>query len=222
MDGGMSSSGMVMPSAMPWHGAELAALVGMWAVMMVAMMLPAVAPVVLLFAGTMRRRAELCEPAVPTSAFVLGYVAAWTAFSVAAGALQWALHAAALVSPMTMRATPVLAGGLLVAAGIFQWTPLKQACLRHCRSPLHFFSTQWREGTLGAVVMGFKHGGWCVGCCSLLMLLLFVAGVMNVVWVATLAALVLAERLTPRGVTVGRAAGVLLAVWGGWLIFGAR
>jgi predicted metal-binding membrane protein len=87
---------------------------------------------------------------------------------------------------------------------------------------LHFFSTQWREGTLGAVVMGFKHGGWCVGCCSLLMLLLFVAGVMNVVWVATLAALVLAERLTPRGVTVGRAAGVLLAVWGGWLIFGAR
>jgi predicted metal-binding membrane protein len=217
MSGTMADT-MVMPSASPWSGAALAALIGMWAVMMVAMMVPAVAPVVLLYAHTMRRRMALREPAVPAAIFLLGYLTAWVGFSVIAGALQWALHAAAAVSPMTMRATPTLAGLLLVGAGLYQWTPLKGACLRHCRSPLHFFSTEWREGSRGAWIMGLRHGSWCVGCCSALMLLLFVAGVMNLAWVALIAAFVLVERVAPAGVLVGRAAGVLLVLWGGWVL----
>lgn len=209
---------MVMPSASPWSGAALAALIGMWAVMMVAMMLPAAAPVVLLYAHTMRRRLALREPGVPAAIFLLGYLTVWVGFSITAGALQWALHAAAAVSPVTMRATPTLAGVLLLGAGIYQWTPLKRACLRHCRSPLHFFSTEWREGFGGALTMGLRHGAFCVGCCSALMLLLFVAGVMNLAWVALIAAFVLVERVAPRGVLVGRVAGVLLVLWGGWVL----
>lgn len=209
---------MVMPSASPWSGTALAALIGMWAVMMVAMMVPAVAPVVLLYAGAMRRRVARREPAVPVAVFLLGYLSAWVGFSAIAGALQWALHAAAVVSPMTMRATPTLAGVLLVGAGIYQWTPLKRACLRHCRSPLHFFATEWREGARGALTMGLRHGAWCVGCCSALMLLLFVAGVMNLAWVAVIAAFVLIERAAPAGVLVGRIAGVLLVLWGVWVL----
>jgi predicted metal-binding membrane protein len=209
---------MVMPSASPWSGTALAALIGMWVVMMVAMMLPAAAPVVLLYAHTMRRRIALREPGVPAAIFLLGYLAVWVGFSAMAGALQWVLHAAAAVSPVTMRATPTLAGGLLVGAGIYQWTPLKRACLRHCRSPLHFFSSEWREGFRGALIMGLRHGAFCVGCCSALMLLLFVAGVMNLAWVALIAAFVLIERVAPRGVLVGRVAGVLLVLWGGWVL----
>jgi predicted metal-binding membrane protein len=209
---------MIMPSASPWSGSALVALIGMWAVMMVAMMVPAVTPVVLLYAGAMRRRIARSEPAVPVAVFLLGYLSAWIAFSAIAGTLQWALHAAAMVSPMTMRATPTVAGALLLAAGIYQWTPLKRACLRHCRSPLHFFSTEWREGTRGALIMGLRHGSWCVGCCSALMLLLFVAGVMNLAWVAIIAAFVLIERAAPAGALVGRIAGVLLLLWGAWVL----
>lgn len=217
MRGGMRAT-MVMPSASPWSGAALVALIGMWAVMMVAMMVPAVTPVVLLYAGAMRRRVARREPAVPVAVFLLGYLAAWLGFSAGAGALQWALHAAAVVSPMTMRATPTVAGLLLLGAGIYQWTPLKRACLRHCRSPLHFFSTEWREGSRGALIMGFRHGAWCVGCCSALMLLLFVAGVMNLAWVGIIAAFVLIERAAPAGALVGRIAGGLLVLWGAWVL----
>ena len=217
---GPSSAGaaMVMPSMTHWHAAELAALVAMWATMMVAMMLPSAAPVILLFAGTMRRRSARREPAVPTAVFLLGYLLVWTGFSVLAGSAEWALHGAALVSPATMRAVPPLAGVLLVAAGVFQWTPLKRACLAHCRSPLHFLSTGWREGASGALAMGMRHGLYCVGCCWLVMGLLFVAGVMNLAWVAVLAAFVLVEKVAPAGDAVGRAAGVLLVGWGGWLL----
>jgi predicted metal-binding membrane protein len=217
---GPSSAGaaMAMPSMTRWHGAELTALVAMWAVMMVAMMLPGAAPMILLFAGTMRRRVARREPAVPTAVFLLGYLLAWTGFSVLAGSAEWALHGAALVSPATMRAVPPLAGVLLVAAGVFQWTPLKRACLAHCRSPLHFLSTGWRDGAGGALAMGVRHGLYCVGCCWLVMALLFVAGVMNLAWVAVLAAFVLVEKVAPAGDAVGRAAGVLLVGWGGWLL----
>jgi predicted metal-binding membrane protein len=158
---------------------------------------------------------------VPAGLFLLGYVAVWTSFSALAAVAQWALHATALLSPRMVSTSPVLGGGLLIAAGVFQWTPLKHACLAHCRSPLSFLSTDWREGWRGAFAMGWKHGAYCTGCCWVLMALLFVAGVMNLWWIAAITLLVLLEKVLPRGLWFGRAAGVSFIVWGGWLIAGA-
>jgi len=202
----------------PWGPAELFSLFAMWAVMMVAMMLPAAAPVVILVLGVLRRRHASRLPFGPTAAFIGGYLLVWAGYSAGATLAQWGLHSAALLSPDAMRATPPVAGVLLVLAGVFQWTPLKQACLTHCRSPLHFLSTEWREGTAGALLMGLRHGAWCVGCCWLLMALLFVAGVMNLAWVAVLAGLVLLEKAAPAGPVVGRLAGAGLCGWGVWLL----
>jgi predicted metal-binding membrane protein len=145
---------------------------------------------------------------------VLGYLAVWSAFSVAAAAAQAGLHAAALLSPAMAATTPLLGGGLLIAAGVFQWTPLKHACLATCRSPLSFLMSQWREGGLGAFGMGVRHGLYCLGCCWALMGLLFVAGVMNLLWVTVIALMVLVEKVVPRGDTIGRALGAALAIAG--------
>ncbi len=213
-----AAAAMGMPHLEPWGLRETAGLFAMWAIMMLAMMLPSVAPVILLFLGVMRRRHASRVPALPTAVFLGGYALAWAGFSAAAGLAQWGFHSAALLSADAMRVTPAAAGTLLVAAGLFQWTPLKRACLTHCRSPFHFFSTRWREGTAGALRMGLGHGLYCVGCCWLLMALLFVAGVMNLAWVAALAGLVLLEKLAPAGPLLGRAAGVGLVLWGGWLV----
>jgi predicted metal-binding membrane protein len=209
---------MAMPSPAPWRPAELLGLFAMWAVMMVAMMLPSAAPVVVLVLGVLRRRHGSRLPLATTTAFVGGYLLVWAGYSFVATLAQWGLHSAALLSPDAMRATRLVAGALLILAGVFQWTPIKQACLSHCRSPFHFLSTEWREGAAGALVMGLRHGGWCVGCCWLLMALLFVAGVMNLAWVAVLAALVLVERVAPAGPVLGRVAGVALCGWGIWLL----
>ena len=143
-----------------------------------------------------------------------GYLLVWAGFSVLATLAQWGLHRAALLSPMMGSTSPVLGGLLLLAAGLFQWTPLKYACLQHCRSPLSFLMTEWREGHRGALGMGLRHGSYCTGCCWLLMALLFVAGVMNVLWVATITAFVLIEKVAPRGDVVGRVAGVVLVIAG--------
>jgi predicted metal-binding membrane protein len=209
---------MAMPSPAPWGPADLFGLFAMWAVMMAAMMLPSAAPVVLLVLGVLRRRHASRLPFAATAAFIGGYLLVWTGYSAAATLAQWGLHSAALLSPDAMRATPLVAGTLLVLAGVFQWTPLKRACLTHCRSPFHFLGTGWREGTAGALLMGLRHGAWCLGCCWLLMALLFVAGVMNLAWVAVLAGLVLAEKAAPAGPLLGRAAGVGLCGWGVWLL----
>ena len=147
-------------------------------------------------------------------AFALGYVVAWVGFSAAATVLQWGLEQAALLSPMMASASPVLGGGLLIAAGVYQWTPLKRACLVKCRAPFEFLSRHWRPGSGGAVVMGLHHGAYCVGCCWVLMALLFVLGVMNLFWVGGLAAFVLLEKLGPRGDLVGRLIGLALLAWG--------
>lgn len=213
-----AGAGLSMPYLEPWGLGDTAGLFAMWAIMMIAMMLPSVAPVVLLFLGVMRRRHAARVPALPTAAFLGGYGLAWAGFSAVAALAQWGLHLAALLSADAMRVTPAAAGALLVAAGLFQWSPLKRACLSHCRSPFHFFSTRWREGTAGALRMGLGHGLYCVGCCWLLMALLFVAGVMNLAWVAALAALVLLEKLAPGGPLVGRVVGLGLVAWGGWLV----
>jgi predicted metal-binding membrane protein len=214
--------GMDMSPAMPMPdgrgGGQFLLTFLMWAVMMVAMMVPAASPMILTFATINRRRAASGTPAVPTAIFLAGYLVIWSAFSLGAAALQWALQAAALLSPATLEATPFVGGALLIAAGLYQVTPLKYACLARCQSPIGFILTEWREGVRGAFVMGVRHGAYCVGCCWALMGLLFVAGVMNLLWVAAIAAFVLVEKLVPRGRVVSWSAGVLLLVWGAWVL----
>ena len=214
----MPGMAMAMPSMHAWSWVEVCVLVVMWAVMMVAMMTPAAAPMILMFSTIHRRRTAEGRLAVPTAIFILGYLVVWTIYSVAAAAGQAGLHAAALLSPAMAATSPLLAGGLLVAAGVFQWTPLKRACLAACRSPLSFLMTDWREGRAGALVMGFRHGLYCLGCCWALMALLFVAGVMNLLWVAAIAAAVLVEKVVPRGDLVGRLVGVVLVAAGVLLV----
>jgi predicted metal-binding membrane protein len=212
--------------AMPMSGSSgampLGWLVPMWAVMMVAMMLPSAAPTILLFASVARQRRSRGVPTASAAAFTFGYLLIWTVYATVAATAQWKLHEAALLSPAMVSASPWLGGGLLVAAGVYQWLPAKDACLAHCRSPLGFFSTEWREGASGALVMGVRHGSFCVGCCALLMALLFVAGVMNLLWVAALAIFVLAEKLGPGGRWLGRATGLLMVAWGIWVIVPVR
>ena len=206
----MPGMSITMPDMHPWSWIEFAALVLMWAVMMVAMMIPAAAPMILTFAAVHRRRTDEGRPGVPTSIFVLGYLLVWSLFSVLAAAGQAALHAVALLSPDMSAGSPMVAGALLVAAGVFQWTPLKRACLSACRSPLSFLMSRWREGRAGSLLIGVQHGLYCLGCCWALMGLLFVAGVMNLLWVAAIAGIVLIEKIAPRGDRVARVAGVVL------------
>jgi predicted metal-binding membrane protein len=184
---------------------------------MVAMMLPSAAPVILLVLAMLRRRGD--ARALPSAlVFVAGYLLAWTAFSAIAATLQFQLHRSTIMA-MDMRLGPKLASAaVLLLAGLFQFSPLKRACLRHCRSPLDALARYWREGTAGALLAGLRHGSYCVGCCWVLMLVLLVVGVMNLAWVAALAAVVLVEKLTPRGMLIGRVAGVGLIVWGAWLL----
>jgi len=205
---------MAMPHMHAWGATEVVFTWVMWAVMMVAMMTPSAAPMILTCAALNRRRRAPQGPLVPTAVFVLGYLIVWGGFSAVATLAQWGLHTAALLSPMIVVTSPVVGGLLLIAAGIFQWTPLKSTCLSQCRSPLGFLMTEWREGAWGALVMGLRHGSYCVGCCGVLMALLFVAGVMNLLWVAAIAALVLVEKVPPRGALVGRVAGGVLVLAG--------
>jgi len=205
-----------MPMTAVWTARDAVLAFAMWAVMMVGMMLPSAAPMVLIFARIHRTRAASGTRPVPTGVFVGGYLAVWTAFSLVATLGQWGLQALAVVSPDTLKATPVVGAGLLVAAGVYQLTPLKYACLSRCQSPLGFILSEWREGLRGAFVMGVRHGMICVGCCWALMALLFVAGVMNLLWVAAIAAFVLIEKLVPAGRLVSFTAGGLLIAWGLW------
>jgi predicted metal-binding membrane protein len=212
-------AGMDRAMAMPPRDAlELLLLLAMWFVMMVGMMLPSVAPVVLTFATVNRNRRARGQPYVATALFTSGYLLAWLGFSVAATVAQWALERAALLSPMDMMLNGRLPGGILfIAAGFYQFTPIKQACLRACRSPFDFVINHWRDGPGGAVRMGADHGLHCLGCCWILMLLLFVGGVMNLLWVALLAVAVLAEKLV-AGPWLGRIGGAVLIAYGLWLL----
>jgi len=212
---------MAMPHMQAWGATEVFLTWVMWAVMMVAMMTPSAAPMILTFVTINRRRRAQQGPFVPTTVFVLGYLLVWGGFSVLATFAQWGLHTAALLSAMIVITSPIVGGLLLVAAGIFQWTPLKSTCLTQCRSPLGFVMTEWREGAWGALLMGLRHGSYCVGCCWVLMALLFVAGVMNLLWVAAIAALVLVEKVLPRGELVGRVAGGVLML-AGLVLLGQR
>ena len=209
--------GMAMPMVYAWSAVDFAAMFLMWAAMMVAMMLPSVTPMVMLYGRVNVQRAAQGRPQQSTWPFVAGYLLAWAGFSLIATFGNWALHSQGLLSSMMGKATPLVAGILLAIAGIYQWTPLKNTCLAHCRTPVGFLSDHWREGRLGAVRMGLHHGAYCVGCCWLLMTLLFVLGVMNIAWIVVLTAFVLAEKTVPFGKLLSRVAGALMLAWGVWL-----
>jgi predicted metal-binding membrane protein len=216
-----AAMGMAMPQLHAWTAAELALTFLMWTVMMVAMMVPSAAPMILLFATIHRRRRSRQQPTVPVVVFLGGYLVIWTAYAAAATLAQWGLHATSLLSDSVATTSAVLGGVLLVGAGLFQWTPLKRICLTNCRSPLSFLMTRWREGIWGAFAMGVDHGLYCVGCCWMLMALLFVAGVMNLAWVAAIAVVVLVEKVVPGGERIGRVFGIALMVAGLGLVVGA-
>ncbi len=188
----------------------------MWSIMMVGMMVPSAAPMILIYARVARRSGAQDTPLASTGSFAAGYLLAWTAFSLAAATAQWSLHRTLLLTPGMASASAALSGLLLVAAGIYQWTPLKRACLRNCQMPLAFLQ---RHGGFGrtasdSVALGFRHGSYCVGCCWALMALLFVLGVMNLAWVAILAVFVLAEKVLPPRWHVDRVAGSCLLAAG--------
>lgn len=182
----------------------------MWSVMMVAMMLPGAGPMILIYARIHQQRQANGGSTVPVWVFLMGYLTIWVGFGITAALLQWGLHQSALLSSAMGRVGPLLAGGLLITAGVFQFSNLKQVCLSKCRSPLSFLMTEWREGTAGALVMGIRHGAYCTGCCWALMLLMFVGGVMNLAWMAALALYFLAEKLLPGGESISRLTGIVL------------
>ena len=212
---------MAMPRAASWSPADAAVTATMWAVMMAAMMLPAATPMLLLFATVNRSRGAQGNPVVPTGIFLLGYLLVWGVFSLLVTGAQWSFQSVMLLSPEMTLVSPFASGLLLVAAGVYQFTPLKETCLIQCQSPFGFLLTRWREGRSGALKMGLFHGGYCLGCCWVLMALLFVGGVMNLTWIAVIAGFVLLERVVARGMLVSRLAGGVLAAWGLALIFRA-
>ena len=209
-------SGAGMP-AMTDMGAPpgFAMVAAMWWVMMIAMMTPAAAPTILLYAHV-HRHSNRAESAPPTAAFLAGYLLCWGGFAIVAAGLQsWLVH------PVSMAiGSSDASGALLIAAGLYQLTPFKEACLSRCRSPASFLSRHYEPGPSGAFRLGFLHGAYCVGCCWLLMALLFVGGVMNLVWVAGLTLLVAGEKLIPRGQWLARIAGIAMIAWGAALVFG--
>jgi predicted metal-binding membrane protein len=200
------------------HDPAFSAAFAMWSVMMIAMMLPSALPFTFAFGAEHRRRRARNLPYVAASVFLAGYFAIWTAFSAVAALLQQALHRRALLSPAMSLASSLLAGLILIAAGAYQWTPFKNACLRHCRSPLGFLLSDWREGRIGAFRMGIGHGLFCLGCCWMLMLLPFAAGVMNLPWMAAVTVFVLIEKAAPGGEWFSRIGGAALACAGAWII----
>ena len=209
---------MAMDMPMPWSPFYAAVVFVMWWVMMIAMMVPSAAPTILLFAAIRRKQGSAGHPSAQAWIFCSGYLLMWAGFSVVAVLAQRALEHAGLLS-MAMASTSAVLGGLvLLAAGLYQFTPLKTACLRYCQSPVLFLSQYWQPGAAGALRMGLRHGGYCLGCCWFLMALLFVGGVMNLAWIAGIALYVGAEKLLPIGRALSRAAGVALCAAGAFLL----
>ncbi|MBU6470808.1 MAG: DUF2182 domain-containing protein [Gammaproteobacteria bacterium] len=212
--------GLMAPVWMPWHWFEFLLVFGMWLVMMVGMMIPSAAPMILIHAQVGRQAARQGKPFAATGWFVTGYLLAWTGFSLTATAAQWALERAALLDPKMASASSVFGGVVLIAAGTYQWTSLKKVCLKQCQAPFTFIQKQGGlpHSIRGSLLLGLRHGAYCVGCCGMLMALLFVGGVMNVLWIAAIAGFVLVEKLLPFSVLISRLAGLAFAAAGGWLL----
>lgn len=206
-----SMAGMPM-EPMPWSPAYATLTFVMWWVMMIAMMVPSASPMVLLFTAIKRKQEAFVRPSAWL--FVGGYLLIWAAFSLIAALAQWGLERAGLLSVAMMSTNAMFGGVILLAAGLYQFTPVKNACLRYCQSPVLFLSRHWQPGAMGALRMGLRHGGYCLGCCWFLMALLFVGGVINLVWIAAIALYVACEKLLPLGHRLSRVAGVGLVVSG--------
>jgi predicted metal-binding membrane protein len=220
-------SGWLAPFELPpalsadWTPAYWLVAFFMWVAMMVAMMLPSATPMVGLYARVARqaeRQGRAVNGSAAITAFASAYLALWVLFSLLAVALQWALEHAGALSAMMSSRVALLSGGLLIAAGLYELTPLKTVCLRHCRGPARLLADHWRPGVSGAWHMGFAHGLYCLGCCAVLMLLLFVGGVMNLIWIAALTLFVAIEKLAPFGEPAAKAMAALLVAGGTLLI----
>jgi predicted metal-binding membrane protein len=209
---------MMSDMAMPWTAADVLFTFAMWVAMMVGMMAAPAGPVLMIFARAQASRGA--NPVPLTWSFALGYGLVWSGFSAVAATAQWVLHDAALLSPGMAASSPRFAGSIFCIAGAYQFMPLKNVCLAHCRSPLGFLLSRWRDGKFGALEMGVRHGLYCLGCCWALMAVLFAVGVMNLLWVAGLSLLVLVEKVTPAGAMMARIAGVLMIATGLLAILG--
>ena len=228
--GGMEMPGMRMvanpfgaamiPALQPWSVIEFALMFVMWTIMMFGMMVPSAAPMILIYARVGREAEKKGKPLAGTAYFVAGYLLAWIAFSLVATTGQWMLERASLLTPMMASKSAIVGGIVLVAAGVFQWMPLKDICLNHCQAPLMFIQRHggFRRQPLGSLRIGFYHGLYCIGCCWALMALLFVGGIMNVVWIAGIAIFVLAEKVIPLGNILSRVAGIAFIAAGVWLL----
>ncbi len=213
MHGGASAhAGMAMGGD---AAAGLLTTFGMWAVMMMAMMLPTVAPSASVFSSLSARR-DPGRANGTTATYVVGYAASWIAFAAPAALMQWALTHALLLDPMARSTSTMLSSAILLAAGVYQWLPLKSACLSKCRTPLAFFMANWRDGRSGAFRLGLGHGGYCVGCCWALMAVMFVVGAMSLAWMGLIMLVVLSEKVIPAGWRFDRVLGVALVTAGLW------
>lgn len=201
-----------------WTLGYFVSMLLMWVIMMIGMMVPTAVPMALIYAAIARKAAGQGHTLAPTAVFVNGYIVMWSLFSIGATVAQWGLDEAALLSPMMVSTSPMLGALLLVAAGIYQLTPAKHACLQHCRAPAHFISQRWKPGLKGAFYMGLEHGAFCLGCCWVLMALLFLGGVMNLLWICLITLFVLLEKVLPLGALSGRVAGGAMIFIG--LVFG--
>jgi len=208
------------PEMREWSAAEFVFMFAMWAVMMVGMMTPSAAPMILIYARVGRHAAPAGKPLAATGFFAGGYLLAWFVFSLFATISQWGLEKALLLNPAMASASNALSGIILVAAGLYQWTPLKDTCLANCQAPLSFIQRHggFRRDAFGSLRVGFQHGLYCIGCCWALMGLLFVGGLMNVLWIAAIAIFVLAEKILPAGRLLSRIAGTALILGGVWLV----
>lgn len=211
---------LMMPASAPWQPVEFVYVFVMWVVMMIGMMVPGATPMILVHARAAGQLAARGKPLAATAWFAGGYLLAWITFSFAATLGEWALERASVLTPTMAASSPVFGGIVLIAAGLYQLTPFKEACLSRCQAPLAFILRHGglRSTPTGSLILGLRHGVYCVGCCWALMLLLFVLGVMNLLWIATLAILVMLEKVIPFGHAVARLAGLLFIALGGWML----
>jgi predicted metal-binding membrane protein len=215
-----SGMGLMMPESAPWQPIEFIFMFVMWAIMMIGMMTPSVAPVVLLYARVGRQAMTQGKPFASSNWFFGGYLLVWMAFALVATLAQWAIQRASLLTPTMESSSAIFGGAVLIAAGLYQWTPLKHACLQQCRAPLQFIQRLggFRRDAKGSLGLGIRHGAYCVGCCWAIMALLFAVGVMNLLWIAALTIFVLLEKIIPAGRVFARVAGGVLVAGGGWLL----
>jgi len=227
--GGMDMSGfrmipagmaMMVPTTAPWNATEFAFVFAMWSVMMVGMMAPSATPMILIYARVGRQAAQQGKPLAASSWFAGGYLLAWVGFALVATFAQWALERASLLTPTMAAGSAVLNGLVLIVAGLYQWTPLKDACLRQCQTPLQFIQHHggFRHDAFSSLALGGRHGAYCIGCCWVLMAILFVGGVMNVLWIVALTIFVLVEKMVPVGRVISRVTGAGFIASGVWVL----